>query len=52
MQKRDGVREREEKKSMNEQDFTVSYDVSNFILKVFERVQLFLPHLDADRVTT
>ncbi len=32
---------------MNEQDFTASYDVSNFVLEVFERAQLFLPRLDA-----
>jgi hypothetical protein len=33
---------------MDEQDFTVSYDVSDFVLEsVFERAQLFLPRLDA-----
>jgi len=39
-------------KKMNEQDLTVSYGVSNVVLEVFERTQLFLPRLDADRVTT
>ena len=50
--RRNAMRGRAGKGRMNEQDFTISYDVSNFVLEVFERAQLFLPGLDADRVTT
>ena len=42
------------KRRVDDQHLTVSYDASTLVLGAwaFERVQLCLPHLDTDRVTT